>query len=536
VARGRGESDEPGRDAGQLSLEARFFVPRASATPPALEPPPDLWDRAAPPDDERAPGPAAPARGDQAKREARVLTVGELVRGARITLEARFADIRVEGELSGFKRSGPGHLYFCLKDGEAQVDCVMFSREASRVKVPLGDGQLVRCRGRLTIFEGRGKFQLSVTAIEPAGAGALAAAFAALKEKLAAEGLFEAARKRPLPFLPRRIGVVTSPSGAVFRDIIRVAHRRFPVPILLAPTPVQGEGAARAIIAALRQIATVRDVDVIILARGGGALEDLFCFNDEALARAIAACRVPVISAVGHETDFTIADFVADLRAPTPSAAAELAVPVAVELLDELQVLGRRLGRAVSAELRTCRLHLERARSRLGDPRRMVDGQRQGLDELAARAAELLRALVQRRRALLRAQEARLFRAHPQRRIGDQRAALAGLERRLGAALVARQRRLGEQRAALVALERRLGAAVTARVTARRRALEGLAGKLHSLSPLAVLERGYSLTRRADGRVVTKAEGLATGDVLHVAFRDGEVATRVEAIEEKKQP
>jgi exodeoxyribonuclease VII large subunit len=186
--------------------------------------------------------------------------------------------------------------------------------------VAAAEGQLVRCRGRLTIFEGRGKFQMTVAAMEPAGAGLLALAFEELKRKLAAEGLFAPERKRPLPFLPRRIGLVTSQSGAVLRDIIRVAHRRAAVPLLLSPTPVQGEGAARSIIAALRMVAGVPDVDVVIVARGGGSMEDLWCFNDEGLARAIAACRVPVISAVGHETDFTIADFVADLRAPTPSA------------------------------------------------------------------------------------------------------------------------------------------------------------------------------------------------------------------------
>ncbi|MGA9655938.1 MAG: exodeoxyribonuclease VII large subunit, partial [Polyangia bacterium] len=244
--------------------------------------------------------------------------MSELVRAARLTLESRFADLRVEGEISGLKRSANGHLYFTLKDAEAQLDCVMYAREAARLRFRLQDGQQVRCRGRLTIYEARGRFQLSVHAIEPAGAGALALAFEQLKQSLAAEGLFDPERKRPLPFLPRRLGVVTSAQGAVIRDIVRVAHRRFPVPILLAPTPVQGEGAAAAIVAALAEIVKVPDVDVVIVARGGGSMEDLWAFNDEALARAIAACPIPVISAVGHETDFTIADFVADLRAPTP--------------------------------------------------------------------------------------------------------------------------------------------------------------------------------------------------------------------------
>src|SRR5687767_5302314 len=233
----------------QLSFENRF----APAPPEELEPVDDTAFEPPPPPVPRA---------------ERVLSVSELVRAARITLEARFADVRVEGEVSGMKRSGNGHLYFCLKDAEAQVDCVMFSREAGRLKFRVDDGMKIRCRGRLTIYEGRGKFQMSVTALELTGAGTLALAFEQLKQKLAAEGLFEASRKRPLPFLPRKIGVVTSAQGAVIRDIVRVAHRRYPARILLAPAPVQGEGASFELAKALRQVASVPDVDVVIVARG----------------------------------------------------------------------------------------------------------------------------------------------------------------------------------------------------------------------------------------------------------------------------
>ena len=219
--------------------------------------------------------------------------------------------MRVEGEVSGLKRSGPGHLYFCLKDDEASLDCVLFSREAARLKFTLEEGMAVRCRGRLTLYEARGRFQMSVADDRADRARARWRwPSSSSRQRLGAEGLFDPARKRPLPFLPRRLGVVTSPQGAVMRDIIRVAHRRFPVPILLSPTPVQGEGASLAIAAALRRLEAVEDVDVIIVARGGGSLEDLWAFNEEPVARAIVACRVPVISAVGHETDFTIADFV----------------------------------------------------------------------------------------------------------------------------------------------------------------------------------------------------------------------------------
>jgi exodeoxyribonuclease VII large subunit len=476
----------------QLSFESRFAPP-----PPEEE---------LEPVDDTAFAPPAPP---PAPRTERVLAVSELVRAARITLEARFADVRVEGEVSGMKRSGNGHLYFCLKDAEAQIDCVMFSREAGRLKFRVDDGMKIRCRGRLTIYEGRGKFQMTVTAIELAGAGALALAFEQLKQKLAAEGLFEQSRKRPLPFMPRRIGVVTSAQGAVIRDIVRVAHRRCPVRILLAAAPVQGEGASIQLAAALRQISQVPDVELVIVARGGGSLEDLWAFNEEPLARAIAGCRVPVISAVGHETDFTIADFVADLRAPTPSAAAELALPVAAELLMQLQVLQRRVGRGIETEFRGCRLALERARTRLGDPRRLIDQKRQAADDLIARAHQALRGQAARQRTGLRALETRLYRAHPQRRIAD-------------------------QRATLVTLERRLAAAAQNLLLRRRRALEGLSGKVGTLSPLKVLERGYSLTRGAGGRLIASVGDVAAGEKVTVTLRDGEIDTRVEETRQKK--
>jgi exodeoxyribonuclease VII large subunit len=277
------------------------------------------------------------------------------------------------------------------------------------------------------------------------------------------------------------------------------------VPILLAPSPVQGEGAAAAIAAALAEIVKVPDVDVVIVARGGGSMEDLWAFNDEALARAIAACPVPVISAVGHETDFTIADFVADLRAPTPSAAAELAVPVAAELLAELQLLGRRLGRALHAETRSLRLRLERTRAALGDPRRLIDLRRQSLDDFVERAVRALHAAGVQRRADLRALEGRLFRSHPQRQIAD-------------------------QRAALVTAERRLLASGTSLLVHRRRALEALAGKLDALSPLKVLDRGYSLARGPGGQVLRSCAGLHQGDDVTVTLHDGDLRTRIEEI------
>ena len=395
----------------QLSLLGRA----PAAAPPVAPPPAPLPE----------PAPVAP----------RIYTVTEILRAARLTLESRFAEVRVEGEVSGLKRSGPGHLYFSLKDDEASLDCVLFSREAARLKFTLEEGMAVRCRGRLTLYEARGRFQMSVADVEPTGAGALALAFEQLKARLGAEGLFDQARKRPLPFLPRRLGVVTSPQGAVLRDIIRVAHRRFPVPILVSPTPVQGEGASLAIASALRRLEAVEDVDVIIVARGGGSLEDLWAFNEEPVVRAIVGCRVPVISAVGHETDFTIADFAADLRAPTPSAAAELAIPVAEDLRAELALLQRRGGRALAESVRAARHGIERLHGRLGDPRRLLDERRQRLDESIERGRRVLARRLGAARAELAACEMRLHRAHPQRRIVEQRAALAAARHRLEAAI-----------------------------------------------------------------------------------------------------
>jgi exodeoxyribonuclease VII large subunit len=449
--------------------------------------------------------PAAPVGGGEAPRVPRIFKVGELVRAARLTLESRFGEVRVDGEVSGLKRSGPGHLYFCLKDDLGSLDCVMYSREASRLKFQVEDGMAVRLRGRLTIYEGRGRFQMSVVEIEPQGAGALAIAFEQLKKKLEAAGLFAAARKRPLPFVPRRVGVVTSPQGAVIRDIVRVAHRRFPVAILLAPTPVQGPGAAQGIVAALERLARVDDVDVIIVARGGGSIEDLWSFNTEEVALAIAACRVPVISAVGHETDFTIADFVADLRASTPSAAAERVVPVLADLRAEILLHMQRAARGTGARLKVAHLALERARGRLGDPRRLVDERRQTLDELGARAHRMLGRCVARRRAALGAVEVALSRAHPHRRIAAQRAALVELTQRLEA----NARRAFQRRHA---------------------AMETLEHKLSALSPRRVLERGYSLAFGPDGHLLSDAAAVEPGQRIRVALRRGEVGAVVDQV------
>ena len=454
----------------------------------------------------------SPGTGEEpAPTAPRIYGVADLIRAARLTLESRFTDVRVEGEISGLRATGGGHLYFTLKDETAALDCVLFSREASKLKFRPQDGLAVRVRGRLTIFEGRGKFQMTVAAMEPTGAGALAFAFEQLKQRLAAEGLFEAGRKRPIPFMPRTLGVVTSPHGAVIRDIIRVAHRRFPIAVLLSPAPVQGPGSAAAVVMALQKLAARPEVDVIIVARGGGSLEDLWTFNEEVVARAIANCPKPVISAVGHETDFTIADFVADLRAPTPSAAAELAVPLCDDLRAELVVLDQRLRRGLRARAQAAHLKLEQLRRRLGSPRAAIDQRRQKIDDLAARLQRaLLRRVAQSRQALAET-ELRLARQHPRRRIESQRGHLAQLLQRFMAA----ERRAHDR---------------------RRHGLENLRTRLAALSPLAVLERGYSLARLPDGRLLTDAEEAPQGTPIAVTLRRGTLDAAVIAVHPASPP
>jgi exodeoxyribonuclease VII large subunit len=445
------------------------------------------------------PTPPAPA-------QPRVYVVSDLLKAARLTLESRFTDVRVEGEVSGLRRSGNGHIYFALKDAEASLDCVLFSREAKALKFSLEDGMAVRCRGRLTIYEARGKFQMTVDKVEPTGAGALALAFEQLKQRLGAEGLFDPARKRPLPFLPRRIGVVTSASGAVIRDIVRVAHRRFPVPILLAATPVQGEGAALGIAAGIRKLEAIADVDVIIVARGGGSLEDLWAFNEEPVARAIHACRVPVISAVGHETDFTIADFVADLRAPTPSAAAEMVVAAKDEFCGRIDRLTSRLRAAARSDLQR-RLNVVHVLSR----RRGLAGFHTRLAMRGRHAAELTHELRGAVRGLIESR-AREYR---------------GLRQRLEQRDLAR--RLASIRGRLSVANGRLDAAIQ---LAQHRAdgrFRALAGRLESLSPLAVLGRGYAVCWNADKTaIVRSAASVDSGDVVRVTLADGEIGCRVE--------
>jgi exodeoxyribonuclease VII large subunit len=460
--------------------------------------------------------------------------VGEVVRLAGRALEARFGDVWVEGEISNFKVVS-GNAYFTLKDSESQLPAVLFRSAAQRVRFRPTDGLKVRARGRLSIYDAQGKFQLYVEELQPSGVGALLLALEQLKQKLQAEGLFDAARKRPLPFLPRRIGVATSATGAAVRDIIRVAELRGPSRIVVAHCQVQGEEAPADIVAAIRALERQPDVDLIIVGRGGGSAEDLWAFNDERVARAIAACRVPVVSAVGHEVDFTIADFVADRRAATPSQAAEFAVPVHRELETSLGALLSRLRRAGERAVGDARQRLHDADSGLGGElsRRMSD-ERRRLRALDLRLGPLHPSVrITRDRATLAVLARRLERPLPERIVRGRRA-LEPLARRLGEAA---EDRITSSREALGLLERRLHAAMQQALTGARRDFAAAAGTLDALSPLKVLERGYGLVRDGQGRVVTHAAQLGAGERFSVRFARGEVrATALDSIVDPSSP
>jgi exodeoxyribonuclease VII large subunit len=445
--------------------------------------------------------------------ERRVYSVTELTLRIREMLESEFFDIEVQGEISNFKRHTSGHWYFTLKDSEARLRAVFFRQWNRLLRFVPEQGLEVRVRGRLSVYAVRGEYELMVEMMEPVGIGTLQLAFEQQQRRLAAEGLFDQARKRPLPLLPRGIGIVTAPSGAVIRDMLQILARRNPaIPILVAPVRVQGRGAAREIAEAIellnreaRNRKPNRPVDVIVLARGGGSIEDLWAFNEEIVARAIFASQIPVVSAVGHETDFTIADFVADLRAPTPSAAAEMIVPAADDLRARVEELDLGLARVMNFLL------LQR-RSRL----REISSSRGFL-----RAAERIRALAGRWREL----EARAGRSLEIRVNAAQRR-LHSIEQRLSAHDFRGNVKLAAAQAE--GLETRLAQAINRRIERKRGVLEVRAGQLDMLSPLAVLGRGYLLARNRNGRLVARASALQSGDEVRLRFADGEAQGRIE--------
>lgn len=439
---------------------------------------------------------------EQLMQQRRALSVSELTARLKTLVESSFVQVLVEGEISNFRRHTSGHWYFTLKDEGAALRCACFRMQNRLIRFAPEDGLSVSARGRLSVYETRGEYQLVVEYLEPVGVGALQLAFEQLKSKLAAEGLFDAERKRPLPLLPRCIGVVTSSTGAAVRDIVRVIRRRNEaVSVLIAPARVQGEGAALEIAHAIKLLSARPEVDVIIVGRGGGSMEDLWCFNDERVARAIVKSRVPIISAVGHETDFTIADFVADLRASTPSAAAELVASAHDEISARIAGLQSDLNRALRyrvLELRSRVSELESSRA-FDSVQMKIRNTSQRLDDATHSLESLLRGSVKTRRAGL----------------GD-------LALRLSAADL--RRALIEKRAALSSFAGRLNANVRTKLDQGKERLAVGAGKLTSLSPLAVLARGYAIAFDERGRVIKRANDVQSGSRVNVKVSDGSFA------------
>ncbi len=455
-------------------------------------------------------------------------TVSEIAGAVKRTLETAFARIRVRGELTEVKRYPSGHIYFSLKDEGGKLAAVAWRSAVSRLGLVPENGIEVIATGRISAYGERSSYQLIVERLEYAGVGALLARIDALRLKLAAEGLFE--RRRSLPLLPRVIGVVSSEQGAVIQDIRTTIARRFPRPILLWPVPVQGEGAAERIAAAIHGFSALPEhgavprPDVLIVARGGGSLEDLMAFNDEAVVRAAAACTIPLISAVGHETDTTLIDHAADRRAPTPTAAAELAVPVRAELLADLQHRAARLAAAANAVVKDRRLRLSAAARALPDLPALLGTSRQRLDDRSERLALALPNLVVARRAALDRLAARL--PAPRALLDARVAALALLGQRLGAAL--RHTIAARRQRAAPAMARLSPAPLIARLREAGARLDGLGARLASVSHEAVLARGFALVLDGSGRLLTRAAEVSQGARLRLRFADGEVAARAE--------
>lgn len=443
-----------------------------------------------------------------------ILQPAQLNTLARDLLEGAFPSVWVEGEVGNLSRPASGHMYFNLKDARAQVRCAMFKPRSQWLRFRPADGMRVLVRGRLTLYEARGDYQLILEHMEEAGEGALLRALEALRQRLAAEGLFDAARKRPLPALPRRIGVLTSPTGAAVRDVLTVLGRRFPMArVDVIPIPVQGAEAAQRIVSMLRATYAAGRHDVLLLTRGGGSLEDLWSFNDEALVRAIAESPVPLVSAIGHETDTTLADHAADLRAATPSAAAELLVPDQRALLHSVDTARQRLDAAFRRLTDTLAQRADRAWLRLGAvrPGRQLARLGERLQALAHRLDGAGATGVTRREQVLARLGIRLLARHP------------------GSLLIAGRDRNSRAAAAL-------GRAMHQRLLASKQALAGSLRALQALSPLATLERGYALVIDPDGRARPRAADIQPGQALELRMHDGRLDVRVESVRPDATP
>jgi exodeoxyribonuclease VII large subunit len=466
-----------------------------------------LFDLPFEPPPEDKPEPPAPVADPR-----RVLTVAQLTARIRTLLEEQFFEVWVEGELSNCKVWTSGHMYFTLKDRDAQIKGVMFGSSLRLLRFKPQDGLRVVARGRVSVYGPKGEYQIACEHMEPEGLGARQLAFQQLNERLAAAGLFDAQRKRPLPALPRKIGIVTSLDGAAVRDIIKVLRRRYAnAHVVIRPTRVQGEGAAMDIMRAIRSISKVPGVDVVIIGRGGGSIEDLWAFNEEVVARAIAGCPVPTISAVGHETDVTIADFVADLRAPTPSAAAEMVVSRKDDFCTRIDRLSHQLGAAMHA-----RLHRLEARLRMLEARSGYAGAHGRIAMRGRHAAELSHEL----RRAMRAQIARRERAYHALRLKLETFDL--------------RRRLGSIRTRLVAADGQLAAAFTRAHHTHDARLRNAVARLESLSPLAVLGRGYAVCWDAGRtRIIRDASTVAAGEQVRVTLQRGELECDVRGLRPK---
>jgi exodeoxyribonuclease VII large subunit len=436
-----------------------------------------------------------------------IYTVSRLVRETRSVLEGSFPLIWISGEISNLAQPASGHIYFSLKDEIAQVRCAMFRMKRQRLRFQPQNGQQVMLRARVSLYEARGEFQLIAEHMEPAGEGALRLAFEQLKQKLAAEGLFDSAHKQAIPAMPKQIGIITSPSGAAIRDLLTVLKRRFPaLPVVVYPVQVQGEGAAEQMVHMLQLANRRNECDVLILSRGGGSLEDMQAFNDEGLARAIHASDIPLVSGIGHEVDFTIADFVADQRAPTPSAAAELVSPDQGEWLKQLRQFGQRLGLIQTRRLHYHQEQLTSFRNRLlrQHPSQRLQQRAQRLDELNQR----LRQAQQRHHITLQHRLERLWshltRLSPQQRIENRRHRYQGYAERLQRAM---ERRLADSRTKWGQLAR----------------------DLHTLSPLNTLSRGYAIvSHEADGHIIHASSEVEPGDRVSARLSQGRLVCRVE--------
>lgn len=442
----------------------------------------------------------------QSIQRGRIYTVSELTQEIKALLEESFSFIWICGEISNISMPVSGHLYFTLKDANAQVSAIMFRGQNRQLKFRPEDGMKVTCLGRISVYPPRGSYQILIEYLEPAGIGALQIAFEQLKTKLQEEGLFDQARKKSIPFLPRRICIITSPTGAVVHDILRIVNRRFPgISIDIIPVRVQGEGAEYEIVSALNLANAKTEAEVIILARGGGSLEDLHAFNSEAVARAIFQSDIPVISAVGHETDVTISDFTADMRAPTPSAAAELAVPVKAEL----QIHSRALQRSLIVAMQHCLSHLalqlNQLKVRVAHPKKRIQDFRLRLADLTHRMhVDMANSHIRREREHFRWHEKLLYKNYPIHRI------------------VKLKTKLNENTSNLIK-------SFNNNYSNKRFRFTALFDKLFLLNPLSILNRGYSITRSMpDGGIVKNADFVAIDQRLHITLARGALICRVE--------